>query len=513
MRSVRYSRPDSCLRRAVIFPDRSERWMYRSTADNTSFLSALHPESSAKARVNSRLSAVNSSGDFSELMRSPSQGYLGDRHLNRKSQRLFVGILFPVTILCSTGWTQHSPDPLRTQRDRDLDEILSLVPEPSEQPFLIERNTQLNNLRRQYLERIEQPDWAADLSLLNTTGLNTNSKLFTGTSGYFRNVVQFSANWQTNVGWSFSGLQIGRVPTQYSSDSDLPRLDHLQVTYGKQRSIEVSAGLPEEEALLLKQKAYSLFSGLSVQLHPLDHKLSTSSTQTTFIFEHGWANLLAPIGSGPSRKKLQRTRPKLSNVWKLNSSELKTVAALEWYSDSDGVLGRISGRRPNAANEVENSNERRWRLFLLSADYVHSPWDDFSWGLSFQRVSNSLGKSASPSWSTSLNVEHQRQFQLFLLKPEFKITRFWSPAGAIPPLRLPLEMTPGSQGYLAHAGMSITSSASKNHEFYLSLNGLFQKQTETGVLLQCTLWGQHDPQTCGFGWISLAWSLKLPTNL
>ena len=416
-------------------------------------------------------------------------------------------------MILTSGWAKPASSPLQTQRDRELNEILSQTTDAASQPLLSERNAQLNILKREYLDRLNRPDWAGELFISNNTGWGSSKNFFSGISGIFRDVLQFSENLQSQSAWSFSGTQKSLVPVQFRTNSDLPTLDHLHVSYGKMRSIEVAIGLPEENALLFAGPARSIFSGITVTLHPLEQKLSPTTTQYSFQLEHGWASLLAAPNDGPSRRKLQRTRPRFQLQWKYPSIDLKTFAALEWYSDSDGILGQITSHRPNALAEIRNSAERRWRLFQANAEIRFSPFADGTATLIFERVSNTIGSSSSPAWSLSSSLESQFLKSGNTFTGQLGAISFRSPGGSIPPQRLPLEVTPGSEGIFLNAGARVSFAQLRNHEFHLKINSLTEWQSEGDASLHCDMWQQTETQKCSFHWLSLAWSLKLPTNL
>gem|GEM_PF-652036 len=424
-----------------------------------------------------------------------------------------LAALSTFVMILTSGWAKPAPRPLQTQRDRELGEILSQTSDAASQPLLSERNAQLNILKREYLDRLNRPDWAGELFISNNAGWGSSKKIFHGISGIFRDVLQFSENLQSQSAWSFSGTQKSLVPVQFRADSDLPTLDHLLVSYGKMRSIEVAIGLPEENALLFAGAARSIFSGITVTLHPLEQKLSPTTKQYSFQLEHGWASLLAAPNDGPLRRKLQRTRPRFQLQWKFPSFDLKTFAALEWYSDSEGILGQITSHRPNALAEIRNSAERRWRLFQANAEVRFSPFTDGAATLVFERVSNTIGSSSSPAWSLSSSLESQFLQSGNTFTGLLGAISFRSPGGSIPAQRLPLEVTPGSEGLFLNAGARVSLAQLRNHEFHLKINSLIERQSEGGTNLHCAIWQQTETPKCNFYWLSLAWSLKLPTNL
>lgn len=436
-----------------------------------------------------------------------------NRNFDARKQQALLAALSTFVMILTSGWAKPAPPPLQTQRDRELEQILSETSDATSHPLLSERNAQLNILKRAYLDRLNRPDWAGELFISNNAGWGSSKKFFNGMSGIFRNVLQFSENLQLQSAWSFSGAEKGLVPVQFRADSDLPTLDHLLVSYGKMRSIEVAIGLPEENAILFAGAARSIFSGITMTLHPLEQKLFPSATQYSFQLEHGWASLLAAPNDGPSRRKLQRTRPRFQLQWKFPSIELKTFAALEWYSDSEGILGQLTSHRPNALAEIRNSAERRWRLLQANAEVRFSPLADLTAVVIFERVSNTIGSSSSPAWSLSSSLERQFLQSGNTFTAQLGVVPFRSPGGSIPPQRLPLEVTPGSQGIFLNAGARAAFAQLSNHEFHLKINSLTERQSQRAANLHCTIWQQTETQKCSFYWLSLAWSLKLPTNL
>ena len=484
-----------------------------STSESTRFRSALQALSSCKARFSSSASEINSLEESTESM-FPSH-FAPPVHRNRslKNQYLLSCIICTSAFSLTSGWSNKTHPPLLTNRDTELREILLLTVDSSAHPFLSEKNAQLNNLRRQYFEKFNQTDWVTEISVSNTTGLGSNNRPFFGFVSNVRSLVQFSGNWELYSGWSLLNVKKGKVPTQFVADSDLPTLENIEVTYGKMRSIEVGVGLPEEVALLHNSKTKSIFSGLSLKLHPLEQKITTTSPHYTFQFHHGWSNLMSPLDADSSRTKLQRTRPQFSFDWKPGQTEIYLSTGLEWYSDRSGALSRILGQRPNALSDIQNSSERQWRLFQIDSQARYRTDSEAKFTVGFQRVSNTLGASSSPAWSLSGDVESNLPFSTLVLGPALGVTAFRIPSGSVPPFRLPLELTPGSVGTLTQFGLGISFPSMVHQSVRLSANFLTQHRIEPSGLLQCNLWEQKATQSCRFGWINLAWSLKLPTNL
>lgn len=487
--------------------------MYWSTSDNTRIRSSFHSLSSAKARLNSTDSKTKSAEGSSVCMIDPSDSQGGNRNFTHTKQQISSCTFCIVAFILTGGWSHSPQKPLQTSRDQELLEILARTTDTSNLQFLTERNAQINDLRRQYFEKFLRPDWVTEFSVVNTSGLTPNSDTFSGLQANFRSAMQFKGDWQLNSEWSLLTLQKGLPPTQITSDSDLPTLELLEMSYGKMRSIELGLGLPEDHSLLHHSKARSIFSGLSIKLHPLEQKLTPTSPHYSFEFQHGWVNLLSPIEVGPGRTKLQRTRPRFRFQWSPGQTAFAIASALEWYSDSDGALGRIIGRRPNALAEIENSSESRWRLFHFDAQAQYLPNDDNSLTFSFQRVSNTLGMTSTPAWSLATRFEKIFSWSLGVLRPALGFNAFQIPAGSVPPLRLPLEFTPGTQGTLAQLEFTLNPYPFLNSEFQLGAHVLSEQKLEGTRNLRCSLWTGNSAQTCSVGWITLAWSLKLPTNL
>ncbi len=423
-----------------------------------------------------------------------------------------MGFFFRVSAFLAFCSSPALATPLETLRDRELNDILVQTREASKQPFLTEKSSQLNQLRRDYFERLSRPDWAADIQLQSLSGIVDSKNSFTGITADLRTLFQFSTNWQVQSSWSLSQELTRFAPLQYRAASELPTLNSLWLSYGKMRSVSLSAGLREEQSLLLERNPRPIFSGLAVAIHPLEQKLIPESLQSVFELEHGWTSLLGAPRTGAKRVEIQRTRPRLKLNWKFAAVDVAFATGLEWYTDAQGELRQISGNRPNASEESRASVENRWRLFSMQS---HLRWQalDSSATLKFERVSNTLGASSTPAWSATLGGEIQIQQNRDTLTGLYGATYYRSPSGAVPSFRLPLEINPGTQGLLMTLGLNYFPSSHPNNSYRLGLTRSLKRKLNPEAWITCSTVGHDTPTNCRTDWVTLAWALKLPTNL
>lgn len=402
--------------------------------------------------------------------------------------------------------------PPETRRDRELHDILIQTREASKQTFLTEKSSQLNQLRRDYLARLARPDWAAEFKLTSRAGSAATRGSFAGLTSNLSTLLQFSENWQMHSSWSLSQAFTRFAPLQQRSASELPTLESLWLTYGKMRSVSLSAGLPVEKSLLLESNTRQYFSGLSVAIHPLEQKLTPDSLQSTFELEHGFSSLLNSARTGDERVEIQRTRPRLKLNWKLPALEIGVASSLEWYTDQQGKLRYIVGNRPDAQEENQSSSENRWRLFSLESQLRWQSADSAA-TLKFERISNTLGASSIPAWSTSVGGEVQFQQSHGILTGVYGASYYRSPAAAVPTFRLPLEVNPETQGLMMTLGLNYFSSVNPGSVFSLGLTRSLKRTLAPQTWTTCSKERQYTPTLCRVDWMTLAWSLKLPTNL
>ncbi|MBM3381364.1 MAG: hypothetical protein FJY29_02880 [Betaproteobacteria bacterium] len=423
-----------------------------------------------------------------------------------------MGIFFPVSVLLTLPFAHAHAFPLETRRDRELQDILALTREASKQTFLTERSSQLNQLRRDYFERLARPDWAAAMRLTGQAGSAATDKTFAGLTAHLNTLFQFSENWQVQSSWLLSQEFKRFAPLQYRAASELPRLESAWLTYGKMRSVSLSAGLPAESSLLIESNTRSLFSGISVAIHPLEQKLTPDALQSAFELEHGWSSLQDEPRNGAERIEIQRTRPRLKLNWKLPGLEISIASGLEWYTDQQGKLRQLTGNRPDATEESKSSSESKWRLFSLQSQMRwQSP--ESAATLRFERVSNTLGANSTPAWSGALGGDIQILQNEGVLTGHYGATYYRSPAGALPAFRLPLEVNPGTQGVLMTVGASYFFSYNPSSTYALGLVRNLKRPLSQENWTTCSKGRQNTPDTCRVDWMTLAWSLKLPTNL
>lgn len=421
--------------------------------------------------------------------------------------------MFISAYFLTAGWAESERLEPLTQRDLELKKILRSTSDVNEQSLLSERVAQLNELRRAYTQRLSTAENLFQTRFSYVTGKGSREDLFGGFRASLRNVLQFSENLQSDMQISLARDLYGITPFHPLLDSELPTLDHVEVSYGRHRSTEMLLGMPADAPLLTGTSGKPIFSGFLIAIHPLKQQVKSEGTLYQMDFEHGWTNLHGESNSPSQRIKIQRTRPRLYVRYNANNAHILAATGLEWYSDSRDMAGRIAASRPFAAAETQTTSEKNWRLFALSSRAEMTFANQLKTTLAFDRVSNTLGKTANPATSTIASISYPISLPDASWNAIASVQAFSSPHNALPAFRLPLEISPGSAGVLAKAGVNSQERAENRAEFQLTVNFLKKRQSSPSLASTCQMTPLGAGQSCSELWLAIAWSLKSPTNL
>lgn len=446
---------------------------------------------------------------------STSSRTLPEGHRRRKNQtkEKSTAIVFISAYFLTAGWAESERLEPLTQRDLELKKILRATSDVNEQSLLSERVAQLNELRRAYSQRLSMPENLFQTRMSYVTGKGNREELFGGFKASLRHILQFSENLQSDMQISLARDLYGTTPFHPLLDSELPTLDHLEVSYGRHRSTEMLLGMPADAPLLTGTSGKPIFSGFLIAIHPLKQQVKSEGTLYQMDFEHGWTNLLAENNSSSQRIKLQRTRPRLYVRYNAKNAHILAATGLEWYSDSRDMAGRIAASRPFAAAETQTASEKNWRLFSLTSRAEMIFANELKTTLAFERVSNTLGKTANPATSTVASISYPIAFSDASWNAIGSVQAFSSPHNALPAFRLPLEISPGSEGILAKAGVMTRERPESKAELQLTINFLKKRQSTPPLESTCKMAPLVAGQSCSELWLGIAWSLKSPTNL
>lgn len=404
---------------------------------------------------------------------------------------IYCSVMIPTL---SVGAHTSDSDP-STARDQRLSELLESSGQANDELLLSEQFRRNSALRRQYLETISKPDWLSVLSLNSHfesfENRDTRFSLSIGTES----VIQFESNFEAEARWSILYTP-DRMRILPDSPSFAPFLENLTLSYGKMRSVELSAGLLNEESLLISNPISGQFSGLSAAIHPLKDKTQPQSTHFSFQVEHGWS---APLPSQGEAQNIQRTRPSLKATKKNQHISLEGRTALEWYTDPDLTIHLLSSSRSNQLAQLAQRSEKKWRLFILESSVELTALRNTRLKVSASRINNSLVPKQSAGWSSSFLIAQDYHFSKAQSSFELKTTLFNTPKESIPHFRLPFELSPASRGMLSAFAVSILPNSLKGHELQIRLN--FLRETlppESTQSLNCQPININGNISCGF---------------
>jgi hypothetical protein len=412
--------------------------------------------------------------------------------------------------------------PLRTLRDEELSRILRNAANLQDTILLSNYAAQLAQLRNDYEATLNLNAFAARLESRSLTNWTKHQHPSSSLSGRLDGVFQFKGNWQADFGWYLGQFLTDRKNILRESQSEVPSLDVLSISYGKNRSTETTLGLLSDSPVLSGSHSQPLFSGLKIELHPLSQTLTPQEPAFQFSIEHGWNISRGQHDSSASQHRLQRTRPRVWSSLQGASWKMESALALEWYSDPDGIFGRVRAQRRALSLGTDatlSTMEKRWRLFIFSMKNQWHLSNDSSVSILFERVSNSIGQSSSPTWA----LQSQAQWGWLLYDNQITAKAsaqiFNSRLGAVPQARLPLEINPGTEGFNWKTGLTWSPRSKSQHSFSLEVGQFFENRTEPLGLMHCdseeesALERLNYRKNCKTNSFSIAWAMDVSPNL
>lgn len=442
------------------------------------------------------------------------------RQVQRARTLRWVCIFFATTGFLTPSFSSGRALPLETRRDRNLAELLLQATNNPPALLLSEKTAQMNSLRNKYLDVLNSPDFVLRTELSSKSVGNSASSYSAGTEGLVEGVFQFGGNWRSDFSWGFSADLRGKPALTRHIQSSLPVMDTLTLSYGRERSVESTAGLLNDFPMLTGSKTQPVFSGLNIKLHPKRPRDPLGDVRAEFEIEHAWSEQ-RNAGSLSGFSTTQRTRPKLSlntdnPLWSLEASSM-----LEWYTDPDGIVGRIiAGRRMPAIASPEQSsltNETRWRPLFLSLRGLAKLTDTMTISSRFARISNPIGDTTVPAWGVDTSLEKEDQLGGERVTSGLSLQVFRVPLGAMPMMRLPVEINPGTKGGIVQGFLSWLPSQLPDQVFSFILGQIQEDKLDSRGWLHCQT-GRSIPQPantaeCKTWWFSVNWALISATNL
>ncbi|NBX16495.1 MAG: hypothetical protein EBR09_03925 [Proteobacteria bacterium] len=418
--------------------------------------------------------------------------------------------------LLSFFWGTADCSTLQTERDAALADTLQKA--NAEKPSLLRsgHSARMSLLRNDFRDILSKEDFAAQISLESASSLVTGNQASSGFAGRLQGVYQFATNWQGDFSWYLAQSLFGSA-NQRQTAGELPVLDNLTLSYGKYRSVETTFGFLRDFPLLKGEAGRSIFSGIAVAIHPAFQKATAPNSGIEARIEYGLSDLSNPRTSGNS-SSLQRARPHLTAKFESPPFRAKGDLALEWYSDSDGILGKVSPQRATdifRASPLSPSEETRWRLFFLSTCFEYRPDGEDGVALTAERISNSIGASAVPAWSVEAAFSKELPTSGPAIRLRGVVQEFSSPSGTIPQVRLPILINAGTRGTSLKTEIEWNPTTENHSAISLSFGRHEEKVSGNPVPTHCSAGTDWSPRTksCRTLWINLAWALKLPTKL
>jgi hypothetical protein len=361
-----------------------------------------------------------------------------------------------------------------TPREIQLNKILEASGQDNDSLLLSERFRQNSSLRRQYLEIFSLPDWISKFSL--STHFEASGRQSTAFAGSIdsESLIQLGNNFELAGRWSTiyttEGISILRKSPKLA-----PTLEHMTLSYGSMRTVELNAGLLSEHALLSSRPIAGQFSGLAATIHPLKDKMTPHQTRVSFQIEHGWSAPTTQAGTRVKLNSIQRTRPSITVLSKAERISLQGRASLEWYTDPERALGLMSATRAKGYAGTSESFDNQWRLFVVESALELRPLRETGVKFSGNRINNSLATELETSWSSSLLITQNYRFSKGQGTIEISTTAFNTQKFGTPTFRLPIEMSPASRGVITELSASIHPITLKNHQFKVSLSSLMER--------------------------------------
>lgn len=412
---------------------------------------------------------------------------------------------------------QISAVELKTVRDEKLLRLLREAATENTSLMLAEKNARMTALSHQYREVLEQPDFAATMML--SAGHYFDSSQGNATAAGLRldGIFQFAGHWQSEFSWLSTHNFGSNAGIERQTPSEIPSLNYLSLSYGRSRSVEGKAGLLDDRPLLRGRQSQPVFSSVSLIIHPLSHLTDPTATVVQFELEHGWNTFRTDAKKYSPQEQIQRTRPRLSVAKESYNWKSSGSLALEWYTDSTGLLGQaLAQRKKTTAQKVLLSAEaeKRWRLFTIELENSLRGPADTNLTATLQRASNSIGKSTLPAWSATLTAEKVLQLNSGIITTVADVQYFEAPFGTLPQARLPLEINPGTKGQIGALQLNWQRNMLKKETLSLGVGFIREVGRDALGWDHCgRATTVRSTDSCRSGWVNLAWSLKLPTNL
>lgn len=429
----------------------------------------------------------------------------------------WTGKFFPLPVFLSLWPAQISAGELRTDRDEKLLRLLREAATENTSLMLAEKNARMTALSRQYRAVLEQPDFVATTNLSAGQFFDSSGHMAKSAGLRIDGIFQFAGNWQSEFAWLSTHNFGNPAGIDRQTQSEIPSLNHLSLSYGRNRSVEGKAGLLNDRPILRGRPPQPVFSSVALIIHPLSQATDPSATVVQFELEHGWNTFRTDAKKDSSHGQIQRTRPRLSIAKEYENWRSSGTLAQEWYSDSSGVLGQVLAQRKKVAAQktlLSADAERRWRLFSFELESSLRGPADTTLAATLQRASNSIGKSTRPAWSATLSGEKLVQLKNGILTTAANLQFFESPSGSLPQARLPMEINPGSKGQVAELQISWQPNMLKKETISVSAGFIQEVVRDDLGWDHCgRLITAATTNACRSGWVTLAWSLKLPTNL
>jgi hypothetical protein len=408
---------------------------------------------------------------------------------------------------------------LQTERDKALRETLHEANSENASILRASDSARMSRLRNRYKELLAKSDFAAQLSVTTVGSVNNSKKKAAAAESRLEGVFQFQSNWQTSFSWSVAqNLTADPAPIRQTA-GELPSLEVLTLSYGKERSVETRLGLLSDTTLLQSDSLNPLFSGIAVLVHPVSQKMNPFGLLINADFEHGW-NTFRNSANSEGFSSIQRTRPRFTVSYANSPFIFRSSLSLEWYSDTDAVFGSVLANRQTVqpdALKLYRLPETRWRLFGFSGSTRIDDGSNPSLSLSFERVTNSIGSSSRPAWSAESVVQKNFVMGSSSFGLRAGVLRFSTPAVAVPPARLPPLLNAGTQGTSARAEMIWSPDINITEEYVLQAGHHAESLLGQAGALHCSSTrgppASNVTQICRTLWLTLAWTLKLPTKL
>lgn len=465
--------------------------------------------SSRKARFKSNPSSMTSESLISQ---HPS-GLLRYRQLRRIQKLNLMAIFCSVGFVSPPGVAAPSLLSPLTKRDKRLLDILEASGRTPSDALLSEQHSLKNKLKREYLRQFNEPYAESILEL--ALHYETNPKRDHGIAAQLQSssIFQLGNNFETKLGWSVHALpNTQRLLPQEPSLA--PRIHELTVGYGKLRTVELILGLPREFSILGGSELPSDFSGAAIKIHPLKDRIEPIGKRFEFEVEHGWAAPPLERKSTKTNLHIQRTRPRLSFNSSGKSVSLSGQAMLEWYTDPDNQLERLSLWRTRTPALPDDAIISNWRLFALNSELKFNGISETYGHLKLESVRNTLAPDSKPSWNATGSIGRVFRFSEIAGKAQLSLSIFEVAENSIPAGRLPPVLNPKTQGGVAELSIAIEPSGKRDSELKFELTYLQDKaQNASSMERLCQGSDIVNKSDCSTTALKLSWTTLVAPNL